>query len=817
MIPQPKRRIRLVAVAVLPCALFATGCASWQVPRIDPTGERLFIWPSQPAAAPTFAPPAGAPVVAPPPPPAVVPPFGNLQAPPVYPDVPAPAVSPPPGVIPGAPVAPPPVITVPAAAPVSATSVPTPWSAALPVGQAHLRITPDRVLAPVGSEVVLKAGVCGADNYLVMNERVEWLLSPGGPGQFVDLGERDQVTVLRWPWDTPRKVDNTYAITSTSCVPVCLTRGTPAPSDDVQIVRGDAWITVTSAIEGTSHITAYAPAVSDWNLRRAVATIYWVDAQWVLPPSAVVEAGRPHVLTTTVMRRTDGAPLAGWLVRYDVASGASLGYQGGNVVEVPTDAAGRASVEVSPSDVGGGTANIGITIVRPPQGGAEASPQLDIGRGVATISWTSGITTAPAGPGPISPTPATPIPTTSPPVMPASPLQPTPRPELSDTPPPSGPYAPPRDEPLPGRALVELQLRRTTAEQVAVGDYASFDVTVTNRGDAAARGIRIRDRFDAGLRHPSAKPNEFAVDYPDMRDLPPGESETITLTFQVVAGGQQCHEVTVSAEGIEPQSAGACVTARQAALQVTAAAPRLRAVGEIAEFSAVIRNVGEVAATSVLIVARYDPPLEPVKAEPGHKRLPDGAITLEISRLEPGERRTFGMTAECRTDSKRACTRFLVTADGGVTAADEACVEILPPRPQTGPGSAAAPAAAPDLRLTVAASTNPVRVNEQTVVIATVQNAGQQPARQIALRVLLPQEMTPDASQIQPQGEATVLNQEVRFSPIAELAAQGERRYVIPVTASRTGQARIRAQVAAAELATPITVESNVIEILPAQ
>ena len=824
MSPQSTKRISLCAVAALQCAWFAAGCASWQLPRIDPSGERLLLWPNQAAAAPTFAPPPGAPSVSPVspvivpgapagmPPATVAPPFGNMQAPPVYPD-PAAPVGPVPAVIPGA-VTPPPVITVPGAPPVSTTSVTAPWTAALPVGQAHLRVTPDRVMAPVGSEVILKAGICGADGYLITNQRVEWLLPPGGQGQFVDLAERDHVTVLRWPWDTPQKIDNTYAITSTLCAPVCLDRGTPFPNDDVQIVPGDAWISVTSASEGVSHVTAFTPAVSDWNFRRATATIYWIDAQWVLPASAVVEAGRPHVLTTTVMRRTDGAPLAGWLVRYEVASGGSLGYEGGNVVEVPTDAAGRASIEVSPNDVGGGTTNVGITIVRPPQGGADAIPRLEVGRGAATVSWSSVAIGAPSAPPPVSPGPATPMP---PPSSASPPLEPTPQPELLSTPSTSDPYTPPRGEPAQGRPLLELQLQRTTQEQVAVGDYASSNLTVTNRGDGTARGIRVHVRFDEGLAHLSARPGVYEIDYQGMRALPPGESETIPLTFQVTAGGTQCHEVTVSAEGAQSQSARGCVTAPQAELQVTANASRRSTVGEIAEFGAVVRNVGTVAATNVLLVARYDAELEPVEAEPGHKRLPDGAVTLEIDRLEPGERRTFGMTARCQAQSNNACTRFIVTADGGVTAATEACVEILPLRPPSGPGAAGAPAAGPDLRLTVTESKNPARAGERQVVVVNARNEGLEPAQQVQLRVLFPPEMTPDASQIQPAGEATVLNMDVTFSPIAELAPQAERRYLIPVAVNRTGQVQIRAQLTAAGLASPITVESNVIEILPAQ
>ena len=66
-------------------------------------------------------------------------------------------------------------------------------------------------------------------------------------------------------------------------------------------------VTLTSPIEGTSVVTAHAPAYAEFN--QATSTIYWVDAQWLIPQPAVVEMGRSHTLTTTVMRKTDGTPL----------------------------------------------------------------------------------------------------------------------------------------------------------------------------------------------------------------------------------------------------------------------------------------------------------------------------------------------------------------------------------------------------------------------------------------------------------------------------------------------------------------------------
>ena len=200
----------------------------------------------------------------------------------------------------------------------------------------------------------------------------------------------------------------------------------------------------------------------------------------------------PHTLTTTVMRRTDGAPLAGWIVRYDVGGGAALGYEGGSATEATTDAAGRASVEVSPKDAGGGATNVCITIIRPQTAGPAAMPRLELGRGAATITWNAG---------------AAPLPVLrrACPSHPAHPyrsrrrrplsvrrhrfLRQQPnrlrrqRRRLAPTPAPN-PYSPPAAA-AAGKPKLEVNLRVAGSDQVAVGENASFDLTVTNRGDGS--------------------------------------------------------------------------------------------------------------------------------------------------------------------------------------------------------------------------------------------------------------------------------------------------------------------------------------------
>ncbi len=223
--------------------------------------------------------------------------------------------------------------------------------------------------------MLLKAGIIATDGHLVMNQRIDWSINPCGAGMFTELGFRDRGQLLGF-LEAPQRIDNWNATSTTAVVPITLNTSTPDPNDDVPIYRGEAWVTVTSPVEGTSVVTAEATAYSEFN--RQTSTIYWVDAQWFFPQPSVVEPGRSHTLTTTVVRKTDGAPLAGWIVRYDVSGGA-LGYEGGNFIESPTDANGRASVEVTPKDAGGGVTTVGITVIRPPTAGPAVMPRLQLG------------------------------------------------------------------------------------------------------------------------------------------------------------------------------------------------------------------------------------------------------------------------------------------------------------------------------------------------------------------------------------------------------------------------------------------------------
>src|SRR5690606_26274966 len=121
------------------------------------------------------------------------------------------------------------------------------------------------------------------------------------------------------------------------------------PNDDVIVPPGYCWISLTSATEGVSHVTAYAPGSATVPARRQTALVHWIDGEWVFPSPAVVPAGGSHRLVTTIRRQTTGAPVPNWLVKYEVVGGAPAGFgpQRQPGAETATDPAGAASVELS--------------------------------------------------------------------------------------------------------------------------------------------------------------------------------------------------------------------------------------------------------------------------------------------------------------------------------------------------------------------------------------------------------------------------------------------------------------------------------------
>jgi uncharacterized repeat protein (TIGR01451 family) len=471
-------------------------------------------------------------------------------------------------------------------------------------------VTPAKVIAPVGSEVVMQATVCSLAGKPRPGERVEWMLDPGGPGQFIAIGDRGPLETLHLASSRPHKIDNTYAIGKTLSHPVTLNRGTPATTDDIVVGRGQAWLTLSSPVEGVSHVTAFAPEVYGWDSRKQTATVHWIDAQWAFPPSATNPSGSRHVFTTTIARSTNATPLMGWRVRYEIAGGPPAGFapDGAQMVEVSTNSLGQGIVEMFQKQPLPGTNQINVQVIRPAEVEGASGERLVLASGVTYKTWTAPqVSLRKTGPahGIVGATLTYRIEVRNTAELTVKEVAVTDQLAEGMSPVSSTPPGTPSAGKLVWRLgdlrggearTIEVNLRAdragplnncailSTAEgltaqdcvtttivvpavdvsitgpsQAVVGQNLNFEATISNRGDAPLTGLTLVSRFDAGLKHPTlALPNN-TVDQP-LANIAPGQSAKFNITLQTVQPGPSCVSVEIHGDMGVQQSSRACVS-----------------------------------------------------------------------------------------------------------------------------------------------------------------------------------------------------------------------------------------------------------------
>ncbi|MEL6897985.1 MAG: hypothetical protein AAFP90_17940, partial [Planctomycetota bacterium] len=249
-------------------------------------------------------------------------------------------------------------------------------------------LSPQRIVAPVGGEVLLTAGLCGVDGYLLCGEPIEWMLTPQSVGTIIDVGDDDPGLLHRLasiPKVDKRAPDFARGVTSTK--PMIVTRGNRNPADDVRLQKGQTWMTLSSPTEGVSRVTLLAPESDCWDQRRANVTIYWIDARWQFPGPIATAAGTPAQLTTRVTRSEGEIPATDWIVRYTIIDPTIAAFENGSAaIDQLVDASGNAVVTLHPLPGRSGTTPVQMQVIRPADA-KENVAELPLGTGRTTVTW----------------------------------------------------------------------------------------------------------------------------------------------------------------------------------------------------------------------------------------------------------------------------------------------------------------------------------------------------------------------------------------------------------------------------------------------
>ena len=595
-------------------------------------------------------------------------------------------------------------------------------------------LTPQKIVAPVGGEVVLLSGICGNDGYLQINQPLEWMLSPDSVGNIIAVGDDDPGLIGRLAGSKirPEKRDPSYAIGVTSTKRALITRGNRNPADDVRLEKGQTWLTLSSPSEGTSRVTVLAPESECWDRRKATATIYWVDARWTFPSPQIVPVDTPVRLNTTVNRAEGGLPAAGWIVRYEIAEpelATFEGTDGSDVVEIRVDDDGNAPATLIPTPGSGGTTAVDITVVRP--GGInDRLPKLTLGSGQTFVTWSAPGLQVRAGapnvasygqsfdvvanvsnPGDQTATGVR-VEMQIPPGVTVSGADPfatiTPQTVLWDI------------GSLPAATQLDLRATMTAENSVAIG--------VTARGDglSATDSVRV-DVFRPSLRltvnpeDPSVQagtPARFNIDITNTGDRPlrdvawlatgdqtiiheggditatnvrsaplnPGETWPVVVTFIPNTAGRRCINVSATAAGGQRQDARSCVTAINPipdTPELSVALERRPATvvgGPPQLYRMVVRNNGRAPATQVRSAVAIDPQFELLSATEGAVDLPGsaGGLVWTTARIDPGQSQTFEWLLRPVQASAGSTIAASVSSAEGSRAEDSILVAIDP-------------------------------------------------------------------------------------------------------------------------------------------
>jgi uncharacterized repeat protein (TIGR01451 family) len=696
----------------------------------------------------------------------------------------------------------------------------------------RLEVRPFAATNPVQTQHVLIATIYDEKGEPRRNRRIEWMLE--GAGNIIEVDESGYFPGRGY------KVDNKYAVSYTDYIEHRITRNNPNPNDDFVIRPGQSWCVVSSAAEGDTQVSVYAPEIADWDARKVTVTMNWVDAEWALPPPGVARAGGQHVFTTRIFRHTDHQPIANYRVRYRLVDGPPAGFlpgPGSETVAI-SDLSGNATVTLAEAAPAGGINHIAIEIVRPPDPRSPSGAGVVIGQGQTTMEWQApSISLAHTGP----PTAVVgqdivyTIAVRSSGSMVTQPMT------VRNAIPGGAQYV--RSDPpavvegkqltwtlgalAPGQAhtiQVILQGSRpgtltncataTTVDGLhaegcattqvtapglsvamtgpttgAVGAPITYQITVTNSGSGSASNVVLSDRFDPGLEHESrANPVELRIGTLGTR-----EARTVAITLVPRQAGRLLNRVDAHADGGLQALAEHAVDVQAARLGVTMTGPAIRYVGRPPIFDIRVENAGDLPLRNVAVRDHLPAELEFASATDGGQ-FGNGQVLWAIGALNPRQQRQFQVSTRCLKIAPNVVNTAVATAETGMQMQAHSALDIL---------------GLPAFRLEVLDVVDPVPVGGTTTYKIDVTNQGSLPGDKVEIVATVPPQMrvTNARGPSTPQIEGP----HVIFPPVDGLQSRQTFSYSVEVQAVEPGDARLHVELRAATLQDPVIKEESTI------
>lgn len=694
--------------------------------------------------------------------------------------------------------------------------------------QEPVRLTIDPIAAvnPVKTQHTFVVTVYDENDNPIGGQRVEWILSRGSicVGDIVEHDDKGAI-VNGQKLD---KLSNTYTVSYTNDGPKTLDFGNDNPNDDINLTVGQTWITITSPIEGETHIIAFCPGIKDASKHKVYAVKYWIDADIDWPINAINRVGDPHTFTFKLIKASSRTPLPGYRVTWKLVEGGVPAYLGDSrenkELEVQTNEEGEAKVLLTQIDPNEGhndiivelrdpdgkllavrtvtkrwiSPNILVSKTGPAEGILEENVTYNVnvtnsGEGEARSvkvldTLPSGLTFQSATPKPVSVrgnkiiwnlgTLASNESKQITLVVKATKtgLQKNTVQVRTDRG--VGPKA--TAETLIGAP--ELYIVKTGQALARLNDLPSYTITIKNRGSAPARNVVVRDQVPAGFQYNGRDTGKFALSW-KVGTLGSGQERSFTYVLttkkegeftnvaQAIIGGAKgkvVHEARFVTKVVDPKIAVKKITSA-----------RFIFLNKSVTFTITVSNNGTGDATGVNVIDTLPSELQYISSEPqGSFRPARGdqlaTVRWQFPKLAPGEKIEIKLKARGTLPSPR-CRNTVKVISEGKEVDDEATLRI------TGVSA---------MHLSTYDTDDPVEVGQQTIYVIAANNEGTSACTNVTLVDNIPEEMEFVKAEGPTEFEFDEKTGRVTFSPVAILQPGEKLTFKIVCRAIKAGSAK---------------------------
>ena len=333
----------------------------------------------------------------------------------------------------------------------------------------------------------------------------------------------------------------------------------------------------------------------------------------------------------------------------------------------------------------------------------------------------------------------------------------------------------------------ELVVEVACPSRVTIGEDVILAITVSNPGTGVATGVVLEEHVPAGLQHTAGTELEYEVG-----TLKPNEARKLELTLEAARPGPYTNLLVVRGDANLRTENKREVTIVAPQLDVAMDGPNRRYLERKATYTVSISNPGTAPARAVELVAQLPHGLDFVSADnQGHYDQSTRTVLWRLAELPINTTGSVKLTT-MPMEAGQKTIRIAGTAEKVSPVEKQQPVQIE--------GIAA-------ILFQVVDVDDPIEKGGETAYEIRVVNQGSKAATNVQIVAQVPPEMKIIAA----EGPVRHLvnGNQVRFESLSRLAPKADTTYRVRVQGLQPGDLRIRVQLQADEMDTPVVKEES--------